>query len=144
MIRLPRYCLHSSPSCLHSSHSYSSPSRTPLPMPPPRLRLPRPPPSAHHHIHKAAPGPQTNRLPCRLPPSAFPAHPHTHSVSSCAGSVGFFLTPVCLYILVPLSRAREQCARTQKEGGGWDLPFPPTPPGGARALCLPPALSGCT
>ena len=41
-------------------------------------------------------------------------------------------------------RAREQCPRTQKEGGGWALPFPPAPLGGARALCLPPALSGCT
>ena len=51
--------------------------------------------------------------------------------------------PLCLYTLVPLSRAREQCPRTQKEGGRWNLLFPPVPPGGACALCLPSALSGC-
>ena len=60
----------------------------------------RPPPPTtlcHHHIQKAAPGPQTNRLPCHLPPSAFPAHLHTHSVSSCAGSVGILSHP-CLSV----------------------------------------------
>ena len=90
-------CLHSSPSC--SSHSQTTP----------------PPPQP---VQEAAPGPQTeNRLLCHLPTSAFPALPHTHSVSSCTGSVGSFLTPVCLFTLVPLSQSQEQCPRTQKEGG---------------------------
>ena len=35
LIRLPCFCLHSSPSCLHSSLSCSSPSQTPPPPPPP-------------------------------------------------------------------------------------------------------------
>ena len=116
LIRLPHCCLHSSPSC-------SSPSQTPL------------------HIQEAAPGPQTeNRL--LLPLSTLLAHPHIHSVSSCAGSVGSFLTPVCLYTLVPLSQS--QGALCQDPEGRWALPFPPAPPGGARALPLPTALSGCT
>ena len=58
---------------------------------------PPPPPLCHHHIHKAAPGPQTNRLPCCLLPSAFPVRPHTHSVSSWAGSVGVLSHP-CLSV----------------------------------------------
>ena len=89
LIRLPHCCLHSSLSC-------SSPSYTPL------------------HIQGAAPGPQTeNRL--LLPPSAFLAHPHIHSVSSCAGSVGSFLTlSVCAYwSLCP--RAREQCTGDRRK-----------------------------
>ena len=128
LIRLPRSYLHSSPSCLHSSPSCSSPSRTHPPS--------RPPP------HSESSSRSSNRLLCHLPPSAFPARPHTHSVSSYAGSVGVLYHP-SLYTLVPLSRAREQCPRTQKEGGRWNLLFPPAPPGGARALCLPSALSGC-
>ena len=55
------------------------------------------PPYMHTYIQEAAPGPQTNRILCRLPPSTFPAHPHTHWVTSCAGSVGFFLIPVCTH-----------------------------------------------
>ena len=91
LIRLPHCCLHSSPSC-------SSPSQTPL------------------HIQEAAPGPQTeNRL--LLPPSTFLAHPHIYSISSCAGSVGSFLTPVCLYTLVPLSQS--QGALPQDTEGRW-------------------------
>ena len=55
----------------------------------------------------------------------------------------FIPTSVCTHwSLCP--RAREQCAKTQKEDGRRDLPFPPTPPVGPHALCLPTALSGCT
>ena len=105
--------------CLHSSPSHSSPSQTTPPPP--------------HPVQESAPGPQTeNRLLCRLPTSAFPALPHTHSVSSCAGSVGSFLTPVCLFTLVPLSQSQEQCPRTQKGGPCRSLPLlkgAPVPPG---------------
>ena len=91
LIRLPCCCLHSSPPC-------SSPSQTPP------------------HIQEAAPGPQTeNRL--LLPPSAFLAHPHIHSVSSCAGSVGSFLIPVCLFTLVPLFQSQEQCTGHRRKVG---------------------------
>ena len=40
LIRLPRCCLHSSPSCLHSSPTCSSPSQTPPPTPTPTLPHP--------------------------------------------------------------------------------------------------------
>ena len=114
LIRLPCCCLHSSPSC-------SSPSQTPL------------------HIQEAAPGPQTeNRLPCRLPPQPFRLYPH--SGSGCAGSVGSFLTPSVSAHWSLCPRAREQCTGHRRKAA---LPFPPTPPGGAPALCLPTALSGC-
>ena len=54
-------------------------------------------------------------------------------------------SPLSVYTYWPLCpRAREQCTRTQKEDGRRDLPLPPVPPGGAHALCLPTALSGCT
>ena len=79
LIRLPRSYLHSSPSCLHSSPSCSSPSRTPPPS--------RPPP------HSESSSRSSNSLLCHLPPSAFPACPHTHSISSYAGSVGVFYHP---------------------------------------------------
>ena len=40
-------------------------------------------------------------------------------------------SPLSVYTYWPLCpRAREQCARTQKEDGRRELPFPPTPPGG--------------
>ena len=99
-------------------------------------------PPPHSLPHSESSSRSSNRLLCHLPPSAFPARPHTHSVSSYAGSVGVLYHP-SLYTLVPLSRAKEQCPRTQKEGGRWNLLFLPAPPGGARALCLPSALSGC-
>ena len=86
-----------------------------------------------------------NRRLCRLPPSAFPARPHTYSVFHCAVFVGGPFSPLSVYTYWPLCpRAGDQCARTQKEDGRWDLPFLPTPPGGSRALCLPTVLSGCT
>ena len=99
LIRLTCCCLHSSPSC-------SSPSQTPL------------------HIREAAPGPQTkNRLPCHLPPSAFPACPHTHLVYSCAGSVGSFLTPsVCAHwSLCPRSSECTGHRRKVEDGTGHSL-----------------------
>ena len=86
-----------------------------------------------------------------LPPASGNLHiltvessPHPLGIQLCWLCEGPFSTlSVCPYwFLCP--RSREQCPRTQKEGGGWDLPFPPTPPGGDRAICLPPALSGCT
>ena len=91
LIRLPHCCLHSSLSC-------SSPSQTPL------------------HIQEAAPGPQTeNRLPCRLPPLAFPAPPPL-SVWLC-GLCGVLSHPICLCTLVPLSQSQGAVHRIQKEGG---------------------------
>ena len=79
---------------------------------------------------------------CSHQPSQFVPTPIGVQLSWLCGGP-FSLLSVCTHrSLCP--RAREQCARTQKEGGGWDLPFPPAPPGGARALCLPTALSGCT
>ena len=73
--------------------------------------------------------------------------------SSSAQPLGVQLCWLCGGPFSPLSfctywslcpRAREQCARTQKEDGRRDLTFPPPPPGAARALCLFTALSGCT
>ena len=121
LIRLPCFYLHSSPSC-------SSPSQT---MP-------------HSHIQDAAPGPQTeNRLLSCLPPSAFPVHSHTHSVSSQAGFVGVLSHP-CLSV--------HTCPSVPEPGSSvpghrrWRpaLLFPPIPLGGTRALCLPTALNRYT
>ena len=93
LIRLPCCCLHSSPSCC-------SPSQTPL------------------HIQEAAPGPQTeNRLPCRLPPSAFPAPPQL-DVWLC-GLCGVLSHPLCLCTLVPLSQS--QGAVPQDTEGRWRM-----------------------
>ena len=55
---------------------------------------------------------------------------------------GSFLTPVYLYILVPLSQSQGAVCQ-DTESGRPALLFPPTPLGGTRALCLPTALSGC-
>ena len=86
LIRLPHCHLYSIPSCLHSSPSCSSTLQAIAPHPTPP------------HIQETAPGPETeNRLLCRLPPSAFPARPLTHLVSSCAGSVGVLSYP-CLSV----------------------------------------------
>ena len=73
LIRLSHCCLHSSPSC-------SSPSQAP-------------------HPSRSGSNSRSlkNGLLCCLPPSAFPAHPHTYSVSSCAGSVGVLSHP-CLSV----------------------------------------------
>ena len=77
LIRLPCCCLHSSPTCSIPSWTCPLPPTTP-------------------HFPEAAPGPQTeNRI--LLPASAFPARPHTHSVSSCVGSVGVLSHP-CLSV----------------------------------------------
>ena len=102
--------------------------------------LPPPPPL---HVWEAAPGPQTEQASsARISLSS--SSPHPLGVQLCWLCGGPFSLPsVCTYwSLCP--RARELCPRTQREGGGWALPFPPAPLGGARALCLPPALSGCT
>ena len=65
---------------------------------PPAPALYRPLRPTPPYIQETAPGPQTeNRLLCRLPPSAFPARPLTHLVSSCAGSVGVLSYP-CLSV----------------------------------------------
>ena len=57
LIRCPRCRLHSSPFLLQ-------------------------PFTGSPHVQAAAPGPQTeNQLLCHLPPSAFPAGPHTHSAA---------------------------------------------------------------
>ena len=89
-------CLQSSPSCLQSSPSCSSPSQTtPPPLQP---------------VQEAAPGPQRTGFFALCPPSTFPALPHTHSVSSCAGSVGVLSHPVCSHwslCLRPRSSAPE-------------------------------------
>ena len=118
LIRLPCCCLHSSPPC-------SSPSQTPP------------------HIQEAAPGPQTeNRL--LLPPSAFLAHPHIHSVSSCAGSVGSFLIPVCLFTLVPLFQSQEQCTGHRRKVGPAVRTPPPSSSRGRPCPLSSHSLSGCT
>ena len=99
--------------------------------------------TTHTHLphHSGSSSRSSNRL--LLPPSAFPVHPHTHSVSSCAGSVGFFLTPsVCTHwSLCPEPGSSVQDTEGRQKAA---LPFPPSLPGGAHALCLPTALSGCT
>ena len=55
---------------------------------------------------------------------------------------GVLSHPICLYTLVPLSQS--QGSLCQDPEGRWALPFLPAPPGGARVLPLPLALSGCT
>ena len=124
LIRFPCFCLHSSPSC-------SSPSQT---MP-------------HSHIQDAALSPQTeNRLLSCLPHQPFQLTPTLIQYPAMMTLQGSFLTAVCLYILVPLSQSQGGvCPDT--EGGRPASVYtahPPTPPGGAHALCLPTALSGCT
>lgn len=96
------------------------------------LPTPHPPPRP---IKEAAPGPQTGLL--LLPPSAFPARPHTHSVSSCAGSVGLLSHPHLSVHTGPSVQSQGAVHRTQKEGGRRDLPFPPSPPGGALPFVFP-------
>ena len=98
--------------CLHSSPSRSSPSQTP------------------RHIQEAAPGPQTeNRLPCHLPPSAFPASSPL-SVQLC-WLCGVLSHLVCLCTLVPLSQSQEQCTGYRRKVG------PAVPSGSSRGRwCL--------
>jgi len=50
-------------------------------------------PPPHPLPHSESSSRSSNRLLCQLPPSAFPARPHTHSVSSYAGSVGVLYYP---------------------------------------------------
>ena len=121
LIRFPCFCLHSSPSC-------SNPSQT----------------VPHSHIQDAALSPQTeNRLLSCLPHQPFQLIPTLIRYPAMLTLRGSFLTPVCLHILVPLSQSQGGVCQ-DTEGGRPALPFPPTPPGGAHALCLPTALSGCT
>ena len=108
LIRFPHCCLHSSPSC-------PSPSQTPL------------------HIQEAAPDPQTkNRLPCPLPPSAFPAPPRL-SIQLCWLCVGPFSPRLSVHTgpSVPESGSSAQDTRR------WVLPFPPALPGGALPSVFP-------
>ena len=79
-------------------------------------------------------------------PNSFSISSPTHLISSHAGFVGV-LSHSRLSVHTGCSqcpRAREQCVRAQEESERWALPFPPAPPGGACAICLPTALSGCT
>ena len=120
LIRFPCFYLHGSPSC-------SSPSQT---MP-------------HSHIQDAAPGPQrTGFFPvCPHQPSQFIPTPTQYPAMMALW--GSFLTPVYLYILVPLSQSQGAVCQ-DTEGGRPALMFPPTPLGGILALCLPTALNGYT
>ena len=112
-----------------------SPSWTHLP--PPNLH---PPP--HSQSSSRSSNKQASLLSAPISLSSSSAHPLGVQLCWLCGGP-FSPLSVCAYwSLCP--RAREQCPRTQKEGGGWALPFPPAPLGGVRALCLPPALSGCT
>ena len=89
--------------------------------------------------HSGSSSRSSNRL--LLPPSAFPVHPHTHSVSSCAGSVGSFLTPsVCTHwSLCPEPGSSVPRHRKKvKDGPYQSLLFL------QGTLCLPTALSRCT
>ena len=87
------------------------------------------------HVQGAAPGPQTeNRL--LLPPSAFLAHPHIHSVSSCVGFLGVLSHPVCLCTLVPLSQS--QGAVCQDPEGRWKM-GPAVPSRSSRGRLCPPS-----
>ena len=73
------------------------------------------------HVQETAKGQQTNRFLCRLPSSAFPAHPLTHSVSGCAGSVGdpFSRPSVCTYwSLCPKTREPIAAGHRKKVKGG--------------------------
>ena len=128
LIRLPCCCLHSSPSCLHSSPTCSSPSWTHLP--PPHLH---PPP--HSQSSSRSSNNQASLLSAPISLSSSSAHPLGVQLCwLCGGS--FSPLSVCAYwSLCP--RAREQCPRTQMEGGGWDLPFPPAPPGGTLPSVFP-------
>ena len=129
LIRLPRSYLHSSPSCLHSSPSCSSPSRTHPPS--------RPPP------HSESSSRSSNRLLCHLPPSAFLARPHTHLVSSYAGSLGILYHHSLSVHTSP--SVQSQGAVPQVTEGRWKMESTVSScfSRGRRALCLPSALSGC-
>ena len=119
LIRFPCFYLHGSPSC-------SSPSQT---MP-------------HSHIQDAAPGPQRTGFFPVFPHQPFQFIPTPTQYPAMMALRGSFLTPVYLYILVPLSQSQGAVCQ-DTESGRPALLFPPTPLGGTRALCLPTALSRC-
>ena len=70
--------------------------------------------------------------------------PHPISIWLCWIYGGSFLTPVCLYIRVPLFQS--QGAVYQHTEGRWKMgaAIPSCSSRGPHALCLPTALSGCT
>ena len=94
LIRLPRCCLHSSPSCLHRSPTCFSPSWTP----------PIPTPSS-----LGSSSTSSDRTGFFCPHQPFQLVPTPTQYPGVLALWGSFLTPVCLYTLVPLFRAREQC-----------------------------------
>ena len=106
-------------------------------LPAPALHRPSPAlPSHTLHVQEATPGPQRKGFFAVCPHQPFQLFPTPIWYSTVLALWGSFLTPVYKYWpLCP--RAREQCARTQKEDGRRDLPFPPAPPGGAVPSVFP-------
>ena len=104
-------CLHSSPSCLHSSLSCSSPSQ-------------KPPFHQKHTFRKQLQVLRQTGFFAICPPQPFQLFPTPTWCPAVLALWGSFHTPICLYILVPLSRTRKQRARAQKDSGRWDLPIP--------------------
>ena len=94
LIRLPCCCIHSSPSCLHSSPTCFSPSWTP----------PTPTPSCLGSRSRSS-----DRTGFFCPHQPFQLVPTPTRYPAVLALWGSFLTRVCLYTLVPLFRAREQC-----------------------------------
>ena len=104
LIRLPRCCLHSSPSCLHRSPTCFSPSWTP----------PIPTPSS---LGSSSTSSDRTGFFCRHQP--FQLVPTPTRCPAVLALWGSFLTPVCLYILVPLSQS--QGAVPQDTEGRWRM-----------------------
>ena len=104
LIRLPHCCLHSSPSCLHSSPTCFIPSWTP----------PIPTPSCSGSSSRSS---DRTRFFC--PHQPFQLVPTPTRCPPVLVLWGSFLTPVCLYILVPLSQS--QGAVPQDTEGRWRM-----------------------
>ena len=112
LIRLPRCCLHSSPSCLHSSPTCSSPSRIPPPL------APRPQQhSATTTFRKQLQVLKQTGFLAICPPQLFQLISTPTRCLAVLALWGSCLTPVCLYILVPLSQS--QGAVRQDPEGRW-------------------------
>ena len=104
LIRLPRCCLHSSPSCLHSSPTCFSPSWTP----------PTPTPSCLGSRSRSS-----DRTGFFCPHQPFQLVPTPTRCPAVLALWGSFLTPVCLYTPVPLSQS--QGAVRQDTEGRWRM-----------------------